>query len=260
LAIALSTNVPPVITSVSNLEDTTLTLSGSNFDNVTDILINHSILASNYTLNSNSIIIEKSESYLVNSLMVFDIFGNTFEYTDIPDSLPTMPICFPAGTPVNTDQGIIEINKIIPNVHTIRNKKIVAISKTVTFEDSIVCIEKDALGPNIPSQTTYISRNHTIFYKKHMVSAKALIGVVDKVYNKSYKGEPLYNVLLETHDKMIVNNLIVETLDPESFMGKFYTLGFTDEEKKDMIIQMKQFAKDYVKQHGLNKKKHLNKK
>jgi len=81
-----------------------------------------------------------------------------------------------------------------------------------------------------------------------------LIGIVDKVYNKSYKGEALYNVLLETHDKMIVNNLIVETLDPESFMGKYYTLDFTDEEKKDMIIQMQQFSKDYVKSRGLNKK------
>jgi hypothetical protein len=51
-----------------------------------------------------------------------------------------------------------------------------------------------------------------------------------------------------------INNLIVETLDPESFMGKFYTLGFTDEEKKNMIIQMQQFAKDYAKSHGFNKK------
>ena len=165
-----------------------------------------------------------------------------------------MPICFPAGTPVNTDQGIIAIDKINPSIHTIRNKKILAVSKTVTFEDSIVCIEKNALGPNIPSQTTYISRNHKVFYKKLMVSAKALVGIVDKVYNKSYKGEALYNVLLETHDKMIINNLIVETLDPESFMGKFYTLGFTDEEKKNMIIQMHQFAKDYAKSHGFNKK------
>ncbi|MFY7884855.1 MAG: leucine-rich repeat protein, partial [Dolichospermum sp.] len=75
-----------------------------------------------------------------------------------------LTICFPAGTPVKTDQGIIAIEKINPAKNTIRGNKIVAITKTVTIEDKIVCIEKDALGSNIPSQKTFISRNHKILY------------------------------------------------------------------------------------------------
>jgi hypothetical protein len=142
------------------------------------------------------------------------------------------------------------LKKINPSINTIRNKNIVAITKTVTIEDKIVCIEKDALGPNIPSQKTYISRNHELFYNKQMIKAKNLIGVIDGVYNKKYNGEILYNVLLDKHDKMIVNNLIVETLDPTNIIAKLYNGNFNAEEKKNIIINLNNGAKEYKKQFG----------
>ena len=40
------------------------------------------------------------------------------------------------------------------------------------------------------------------------------------IYDIQYTGEPLYNVLLETHDTMIVNNLVVETLNPKHIVCK----------------------------------------
>ena len=42
-----------------------------------------------------------------------------------PPPTPIVPICFPAGTPVTTDQGEIKIELIDPNLHTIFNKKII---------------------------------------------------------------------------------------------------------------------------------------
>ncbi len=163
---------------------------------------------------------------------------------------PIVPICFPAGTPVQTDQGSIAIEQINPSTNTIRDKKIVAITKTVTIEDKIVCIEKDSLGPNIPSQKTFISRNHTLFFNKQMVKAKHLVGKVDGVYNKKYNGEILYNVLLETHEKMIVNNLIVETLHPENIVAKLYNGSLTETERNNTIIKINQCANDYKKLYG----------
>ena len=163
---------------------------------------------------------------------------------------PVVPICFPAGTPIATDQGIIHIEKINPAKNTIRGKKIVAITKTITIEDKIVCIEKDALGPNIPSQKTLISRNHKLLFNKQMVKAKHLIGQFDGVYNKKYNGEILYNVLLETHEKMLVNNLIVETLDPENIVAKLYNGNYTDEERNNIIVNINQSANDYKKIYG----------
>lgn len=164
-------------------------------------------------------------------------------------NVPFISICFPAGTPVVTDQGIIAIEKINSTKNTIRGKKIVAITKSVTSEDKIVCIEKDALGSNIPSQNTLISRNHKLFYNKQMIKAKHLVGYVDGVFNKKYNGEILYNVLLETYEKMIVNNLIVETLDPKNIVAQLYNGNYTDEEKNSIIVNINRFEK-YKKAYG----------
>jgi hypothetical protein len=132
-------------------------------------------------------------------------------------------ICFPAGTPITCNQGYIPIEKINPTIHTICKKKIVGITKTITQDKYLVCFEKDALINNIPSQKTIISKNHSIFYKGRMRQAKEFVGINDKVYKIKYSGEVLYNVLMEEHDKMIVNNLICETLHPKNELAKLYT-------------------------------------
>jgi hypothetical protein len=256
---SLTVNSPPIVTSVDNAVDGIITVNGINLSNVKYVMVNNAFRILDIIDQSNNIIVFPTNPLTyangrVKKITLFDNIRNVINVTDIPQYIPTAPICFPAGTPVNTDQGIIEINKINPKIHTIRNKKIQAVSKTVTFEKYIVCIEKDALGLNIPSQKTIISGGHKVFYKKCMVSAKSLVGIVDKVYFKTYKNEPLYNILLETHDKMIVNNLIVETLDPESFMGKFYTSNLTDEEKLNIIMLTKQFAKKYITARKLHNK------
>jgi len=129
------------------------------------------------------------------------------------------PICFPAGTPVTTDQGNIAIEKLNSHIHTIRGKPIVAITQTRPLQKHIVSIEKDALANNVPSQTTEISLNHKVFYKGQMVKARDLVGVCEHAHFISYNGETLYNVLLEEHDKMMINNLICETLSPKNIMA-----------------------------------------
>jgi hypothetical protein len=83
-----------------------------------------------------------------------------------------------------------------------------------------------------------------------MVKAKHLIGQFDGVYNKKYNGEILYNVLLETYEKMLVNNLIVETLDPENIVAKLYNGNYTDEERNNIIVNINQSANDYKKIYG----------
>ena len=134
-------------------------------------------------------------------------------------SVPPAPICFPAGTPVTTDQGNVAIEKLNSHIHTIRGKPIVAITQTRPLQKHIVSIEKDALAKNVPSQTTEISLNHKVFYKGQMVKARDLVDVCEHVHFIPYNGETLYNVLLEEHDKMMINNLICETLSPKNIMA-----------------------------------------
>jgi hypothetical protein len=102
----------------------------------------------------------------------------------------------------------------------------------------------------MPSQKTYISRNHKLLYNKQMIKAKHLIGQVDGVYNKKYNGDILYNVLLDKYDKMIVNNLIVETLNPENIIAKLYNSGYSEEEKNNIIVNINQCANEYKKHFG----------
>ena len=152
-------------------------------------------------------------------------------------STPISNICFPAGTPITCNQGNIPIEKINPDIHTIRNKKIVGITKTITQNKYLVCFEKDALGTNVPSQKTIISKNHSIFYKGYMTQAKQFVGINDKVYKIKYRKEVLYNVLMEEHDKMVVNNLICETLHPENGIAKLYRdlQKLNPEQQNDLI-------------------------
>ena len=134
-------------------------------------------------------------------------------------------ICFTAGSLIKTDQGLIKVEKLIPGFNTIDNKKILAIPTTRPNNlKNIICFEKDALGPNIPSQDSYFTHTHKIDYKGHLIEAmKFLMGEINnKIYIVEYNNELLYNVLLENYSKMSVNNILVETLHPDNIISKKY--------------------------------------
>jgi len=154
-------------------------------------------------------------------------------------------VCFLAGTLIQTNQGAIAIEKIDPKIHTIRNKKICHITRTITQDKYLVCIEKNALGNNIPSEKTIISKNHCIWYNGKMVAAKELVNKFENVKKVKYQGDVLYNVLMEEADKMLVNNLICETLDPANIIAKVYNLTSdnTKEEKRYIINKLKESIK-----------------
>jgi hypothetical protein len=130
-------------------------------------------------------------------------------------------ICFLADTPVTTDQGDIAIAELQPSRHTIRGKRIVAITETFSTETYLVVVEKDALFPGCPSQKTVMSKEHKVFYQGKMIEAVRLVNGTT-IHRIPYKEEKLYNVLLEEQGRMKVNHMIVETLDPANMIGKVF--------------------------------------
>jgi len=134
---------------------------------------------------------------------------------------PPQPTCFPAGTPIQTDQGVTAIEQLVPGEHTLRGKSIIAITQTRPLQKHIVCFEKDSIGKNVPSQQTLCSKEHKVLYRGEMIKARDLADMCKNVKKVSYNGETLYNVLLEKHGKMFVNNMICETLHPENIAAKF---------------------------------------
>jgi hypothetical protein len=141
-------------------------------------------------------------------------------------------VCFPAGTKVKTDQGIIAIEKINPDIHTMKKRKIVALTKTISDEKYLVLFKKDSLAKNVPCENTLITQKHKIFYKGQMIPAKYFIKDFKDVKKVTYSGEVLYNILLETHEVMMVNNLLAETLHPDNIVAKLFRGEFPEHNEK----------------------------
>ena len=164
------------------------------------------------------------------------------EITSVPITIPAPSfitnICFPGNTPIETDDGYITIKKLVPGHHTIRGQRIVGITKTIAPDEHLICFEKDALGKNVPSQRTLMSKEHKIYYKNKLQEARDFLEDFDLVSKSKYSGEPLYNVLLEYHGIMIVNNMPCETLHPKSLSAKLYTSIRYSSSVREQILAM----------------------
>ena len=78
-----------------------------------------------------------------------------------------------------------------------------------------------------------------------MIKAKELVGKVEGIYKEKYTGEVLYNVLMEEHEKMLVNNIICETLHPENTVAKLYKIleKISKEKQEELIKDYNKFVK-----------------
>ena len=124
----------------------------------------------------------------------------------------TGDICFIKGTLVETNQGHIPIQDIIPGKHRIFNDYIIAITETVHTDSHIVKISAYAFVTH-PTKDTYVSKNHKINGIFSFEEAQDYVNGTT-VTLVPYTGEPLYNVLCERHTYMKVHGMMVETLDP----------------------------------------------
>jgi hypothetical protein len=149
------------------------------------------------------------------------------EIQDTPPA-PVASACFLKDTIIKTDSGNEKIQDIKEEKHSINGKKIKALTKTFYAKKGdnippfLVSIPKGALFKNSPDKETFVSPLHSVFYHGQLVYAKDLV-LMDKAspVNYNYK-DHVYDILLDTHEKMVANNMIVETLDPESITGRFY--------------------------------------
>ena len=270
----LSCNDPEGDNITYTVDDTTnfkisgsLLLSKVQFDYETTQSYNITITASDGLLNSSAIFtitvnnVVETASDLYNANVQGAILKTTADNDGITtqqlldagytvDNLIAAGICFPADTPVNTDQGTVAIDKIDVSKHTIRGKRIVAITQTITHEKHIVCIKKDAFAKNVPSQDTLTTQNHCFFYNGNMVKAKHLVNKLDNVVLVKYDGCILYNVLQDKHETMVINNLIAETFYPEHGIAKMYRYFSENKVSPEMQYNiMVQVANEYKKKN-----------
>jgi hypothetical protein len=168
---------------------------------------------------TDSFIYGLSYSTYLNKYITFKFINNNS--VQVLLGLPNIePICLPSGSPVVTDQGLVDIEKLDIVFHTISGKRIVAVTQTITPEKSLVCFEKNSLGINCPNKRTIMTQGHEVLYKGKLVQAKHFVGRLDGVHTVSYDGKVLYNVLHKIHGLMNVNNMTLETLNPTNRIAK----------------------------------------
>ena len=156
-------------------------------------------------------------------------------------------ICFPAGELVLTDAGYKTIEKVT-TADTIRSKPIEAITQTQTNDSYVIKIPKDSFYTNMPNKNTIITQNHKVLYKGKMIHAQNLLAEKIGCKKIKYNKEILYNILLEEEGKMVVNNMIVETLSPTNSIARLYKMldGKTLKDRTELI----QGYKKYVDENG----------
>ena len=226
--------------------DNTITITGTHLTNTTYVSFNdNNVIPTSFTIINDTII----KAYIVHPFTIYNAtvtnsIGGSYTFSLIPP----FPICFPSGTPITLDQGMVTIEKVNPRFHTINGKKIVAVTKTTTPEETMVCIKKNALGKNIPSQETIITNFHKIMYNNKLIEANVLAKMVKEGINKiPYNGEPLYNILMEDHELMTVNNMLVETLNPKNLIAKLYNKSYNSSEKYKILKEIGYFNNHFNK-------------
>ena len=142
--------------------------------------------------------------------------------------------CFPANTPITTDQGIIAIQNIVPNRHTINGNAIRHVTKTISTDDYLVCFKPHSLAVNVPCKKTFISPHHKIYFNGKLLDAHRFVGMKG-IEAVAYSGEILYNILEDNYSLMKVNNIVCETLDPNNVVARLYNSNLGEEYKKKII-------------------------
>jgi hypothetical protein len=126
--------------------------------------------------------------------------------------LTLQDICFVKDTLVETDQGNIPIQSIVPGKHTVFNQKIIDVTKTIHPDSHLVHIKSFAFGP-YPTKDTTLSQEHKINGINSFREARHYVNG-STVTLVPYDFQPLYNVLLIRPGFMRVHGMMVETLDP----------------------------------------------
>jgi len=184
---------PPYNLYLKNINDFSITEIATNITNTNYSWVVSAPISGNYVIRFTD---NKASSVNSNSFLI----------------LRFQDICFVKDTIVNTDQGDVAIQNLIPGKHTIFKESIIEITVSVHIDSHLVYIKAFAFG-SYPTKDTMVSREHKINGPNSFREAKEYVnGTTVRLI--PYHREPLYNVLLIKPGFMKVHGMMVETLDP----------------------------------------------
>ena len=172
-------------------------------------------------------------------------FGGDFIIKIVTGSHEDAPVstaCFTGDAVVKTDQGLLPIKDITAN-HTIDKKMIKGVSKTTYSQNKLIAIAKHAFGKNMPNKKTLVAPFHRFLVDGCFKAAVELVNN-DSVYVTNYKQETLYNVILETQETMKVNNLVAETLNPNTLVAKLFDGSMSKHQRAKVVKSLNSYHKN----------------
>lgn len=131
-------------------------------------------------------------------------------------------MCFPPYTQIKCDQGRIKIVDIDKDSHTINGRRIEYVTAVKNKNQTVVEIDKNSFGVNLPSETLHISWNHRIVIRDKIVKARMLVESYPSKCRFVKYTKLLYNISMKKHTLMNAQGLIVETIDPFSAYARIF--------------------------------------
>ncbi len=95
----------------------------------------------------------------------------------------------------------------------------------------------------MPSKKTLVAPFHKFLVNNKLKMAVELVNN-DSVYVTKYKQETLYNIILETQETMEVNNLVAETLDPDTLVAKLFDGSMDKNQFKKVVKSLNNYHKN----------------
>ena len=221
----LSIIIPPLVENIGNyafmycpeLEYVAFTHNSSQASNITfgDLVFYQSNTTKKLILVNDNINL-KGNLYTIDMASPPNLSNGIFS-----EVISASNICFPAGTVLSLDQGDVEIQNVDTKKHTLDGKPILFVTKTAPNKPDVVCFEKDAFAPNVPSQRFECSRAHGIEFEGVRKMAEDWVNA-DQIHFVPNTHKFLYCLLLETHEMMDVYNIRAETLNPVRKVAQMY--------------------------------------
>lgn len=143
----------------------------------------------------------------------------------------TAAICYLGDTIVHTDQGLVKAEDLYRTFkkkqYTISQQPVQRVTRTRNEDTEMVLIQKNCFGKNIPNQDTIFTKQHKIMVPTSQTLVKCKHIARNPKYAKASivnrkRKDIVYNILVNKHSIVRLNNLVSETLNPgDSFLKRF---------------------------------------
>jgi hypothetical protein len=157
----------------------------------------------------------------------------------VPPAPPFRPICFLAGTQIQTPDGECPIETLAVGQYVTTasgQARPVRWVARMQLRRQGTCwgrgarpvrIQKDAIGPNVPSRDLYVSEGHALLIDGVLVTASLLVNgqTVARVNCEDIDTLTYYHIELADHDVVLANGVPTETLQANENRKRFDNYG-----------------------------------